>query len=109
MAKLSSPSSANYLEDRVEKRLGDGLKALFTEDRYFYFKFKPFGIIGVPDRILILPGLIMFIELKKPGGIVKPWQERMHDKLARLGCWVEVLSSIEDVDALVGYLKRHYG
>jgi hypothetical protein len=98
----------SYLEDKVEERLGEGLAALFSDDRYFYFKFKPAGIIGVPDRILIVPGAIMFIELKKPDGKRAPWQTRMHDKLRRLGCWIETLYSLEEVEAFLAHLRQHY-
>lgn len=101
--------SANYLEEKVEDRLGKGLKAIFSDDRYAYFKFKPFGIVGVPDRILIVAGVIVFVELKKPDTEPMPWQTRMHDKLRRLGCWIEVFHTLEEVDTFLAYLKEHYG
>lgn len=104
MVKLLSTLSANYLEDRVEKRLGDGLKARFDipwlgEPSYFYFKFRPAGIVGIPDRILLLPGgRLIFVELKKPDGQRSPMQIRMHATLRRLGFLVATLYTLEQVD-----------
>lgn len=95
MAKRPSLSSADkVLEDKVETRFTEGVTALGG----IAFKFKPFGIIGVPDRIVLLPGgILMFVELKKWDGTVKPWQQRMHDKLRELGFRVEVLFGYADV------------
>jgi hypothetical protein len=83
-----------YLEDKVEDELAEGVAALGG----IAFKFKPFGIIGVPDRIVLLPGgRLIFVELKKPDGVLKPWQSRMHQTLRELGFRVEVLWSIGQV------------
>lgn len=83
------------LEEDVENRLAKGVTALGG----IAFKFKPFGIIGVPDRIVLLPGgRLIFVELKKHDGKVKPWQDRMHTKLRKLGFRVEVLWSVSDVE-----------
>lgn len=96
-------SQLDYQEHEVESRLGNGLQARF--DDFLYFKFKPFGIIGVPDRILLLKGgRLIFIELKKPGGIVKPWQKRMHIRLRRLGFRVELVWTYDQVDGFLDHL-----
>lgn len=82
------------LEADVEKTLADGVVVLGG----IAFKFVPAGIIGIPDRIVLLPGgRIVFVELKKPKGIVKPWQRRMHKTLRDLGFRVEVLWTVEQV------------
>ena len=86
------------LEADVEDELSAGMAHLGG----LYFKFRPFGIIGVPDRICLLPGgRLIFVELKKPRGTVKPWQARMHTRLRELGFRVEVLWSIQQVRTFV--------
>lgn len=86
------------LEEDVENRLAKGVIALGG----IAFKFKPFGIIGVPDRIVLLPGgRLIFVELKKVDGVVAPWQRRMHARLRKLGFRVELLWSYTDVDRLL--------
>ena len=88
----------SYLEDKVETALAEGIEALGG----IAFKFKPFGIIGVPDRIVLLPGgRLIFVELKKPDGTVKSWQTRMHAKLRELGFRVELLWSLEEVESFL--------
>jgi hypothetical protein len=90
---LQKRTWAPLLEAKVEDALAEGVTALGG----IAFKFKPFGVIGVPDRIVLLPGgVLIFVELKRPiGGVVKPWQSRMHEKLRNLGFRVEVLSTIQ--------------
>lgn len=61
-------------------------------------KFLP-AIAGVPDRLVILPGGRLFlVELKAPGGRVRPVQRVMHERLERIGLLVPVLSSKDEVD-----------
>lgn len=71
-----------------------------------FLKFRPTGVRGVPDRIVIWPektvigkGLqpmvrhcrIDFIELKTETGALDPWQERMCKRMASYGCNVYVV------------------
>lgn len=59
------------------------------------------GTVGVPDRIVILPGgRVIFVELKAPGEIPTPLQSRVHKMLTGLGADVRVVDSLEAVDAL---------
>lgn len=89
------------LEAKVEDCLVDGVESLGG----LAFKFVPAGIIGIPDRIVLLPGgRLIFVELKKPDGKVKPWQTRMHQTLRNLGFRVEVLWTIEQVNGFLRHL-----
>jgi len=55
---------------------------------------------SVPDRIVTLPGgVIIFVELKAPGKLPKPLQQRDHDIRRALGCDVRVIDSIEGCNA----------
>jgi len=59
------------------------------------------GNNGVPDRIIFLPGVITFAELKAPGKKPDPLQIVQHRRLRALGCDVRVIDSKEQVDALL--------
>lgn len=61
------------------------------------------GHVGAPDRRVMLPGrLPVWIELKAPGVKPESHQLREHNRMRRLGELVEVIDSMEQVDALVG-------
>jgi len=85
------------LERDVEQYLVKRVKALGGE----CFKWVSPGRVGVPDRIVVLPGgQIMFIEVKRPGA--KPTKLQIHtlQMLGRLGCRANWLDSKEAVDDL---------
>ena len=57
------------------------------------------GTVGVPDRLVILPGgAVWLVELKRPGGRVRPTQAVMLGRLVELGANAALLSSKEEVD-----------
>ncbi len=59
------------------------------------------GMAGVPDRICVMPGgRIVLVELKRPGGALRPVQVRVIGILQRLGAEVVVLNSKEQIDAV---------
>lgn len=55
---------------------------------------------GAPDRLVVLPGKLMMVELKAPGVKPEPHQLRMHERLRALGVQVEVIDSVERVEEL---------
>ena len=55
---------------------------------------------SVPDRIVTLPGgVIFFVELKAPGKLPTELQQRDHTARRALGCDVRVIDSIEGCNA----------
>ena len=56
---------------------------------------------GVPDRLVVLRGRVYLVELKAPGGRVRPVQRYWHSLAASAGVQVYLLSSIQEVDAFV--------
>lgn len=80
----------NYLKESVKKIGGRT------------YKFTSPGNAGVPDRICIIPGgFIFFVELKAPGKITRPLQDRQIAKLRNLGCMVYVADSNEQIDRIL--------
>ena len=54
--------------------------------------FKQTCIVGIPDRLVILPGgRHVWVELKTDKGRTSKIQKAVHRKLLKLGCEVEVL------------------
>lgn len=91
------------LEKELEKKLVAGVKALGGKA----YKFVSPGNIGVPDRLIIMPGgYIEFIELKTETGRLSTAQCIQCGKLLNLGCRVQVLRGAEDVKNYLIRLTR---
>ncbi len=78
-----------YLVDRV-KRIGGELR-----------KVRWIGRHAAPDRVLMLDGATVWIELKAPGETPKRHQAREHTRMRNMGQRVEVIDSHEQVDILL--------
>lgn len=66
-------------------------------------KLVPAGYVGIPDRLVLLPGgRVVFVECKKPrGGVVAPMQERWRDRLLDMGMPHRFVFTREDVDEMM--------
>lgn len=65
-------------------------------------KLDPTGRIGLPDRLVILPGRLVFVEVKRPkGGVIAPHQAYWLRWLSSHGHAVRVIDTPESVVELV--------
>lgn len=82
-------------EATVEDALYGGVEALGG----LCIKLNPLWNIGIPDRLVLLPGgRVIFVELKKPDGRLHGKQRKWWPRtLARLGFRLEVLWSVQQV------------
>lgn len=65
------------------------------------FKFISPGNNGVPDRIVLYQGNVFFVELKSPGGNLRPLQKAKCREFERLGFHVYVIDSVETLEAFI--------
>lgn len=84
-------------ESEIENYLVERVKALGGEVR----KVRWIGRRGAPDRLVMLPGKIVWVELKAPGAKTKPHQVREHERMRRMGQRVEVVDSVQAVDEVL--------
>jgi hypothetical protein len=94
-------------ESEVEAYLVKRVKALGGEVR----KVKWLGRNGAPDRLAMLPppalgtwpwpDTTIWVEIKATGKKPEPHQLREHKRMRRMGQRVEVIDSLEGVDALL--------
>ena len=75
-----------YLVAEVRKRGGEA------------YKFTSPAMRGVSDRLVVMPGVVWFVELKTPTGRLTPLQERFRDRMLQLLQRHVVLRSKEEVD-----------
>lgn len=83
-------------EASVETYLRDQVKA----EGGLCIKLSPAGYVGIPDRLVVLPGgWIAFAEVKKPkGGVIGRLQGWWRDELKKLGCRHRFVFDRDEVD-----------
>lgn len=63
------------------------------------YKWVSPGRVGVADRIVLLPGgVVWFVELKTATGRLSPWQKVFAAEMRRMGMNYIVIKSKEEVD-----------
>jgi hypothetical protein len=79
-----------HLRERVKKKGG------------LCVKIPAVHFVGIPDRLVLLPGAVMyFVELKAPGKKPTPKQQSVHEKIRSLGFTVYVIDNKEIIKELV--------
>lgn len=84
-------------ERDIEKKVTDWAK----KNSWLTYKFVSPSNRGVPDRVFIRAGIIIFIEFKAPGKTATPLQAQTIKKMQAHGCEVYVCDNVESaIDAL---------
>lgn len=91
-------------EASVETYLRDQVKA----EGGLCIKLSPAGNVGIPDRLVVLPGgWIAFAEVKKPkGGVIGRLQQWWAGELKRLGSRHFFVFDRADVDSLMAEWRQ---
>lgn len=64
-------------------------------------KFVSPGRRGVPDRIILIDGKTFFVELKRPGGVLRKDQIKMKEKFEKQSISVYVVDTKRKADVLL--------
>jgi hypothetical protein len=90
-------------EGSIEKLL----RTRVDESGGLCIKLSPVGYVGIPDRLVLMPGgRIAFVEVKKPkGGVIAPMQRWWRERLIGLGFRHEFVLTRGDVEKLVEEMK----
>jgi hypothetical protein len=97
-------------ENQVEKHLDERVVEINGLTR----KWVSPGRDGVPDRIVIVEGAVIFVEVKTVDGVVTDTQLREHDRLWSKGAKVTTVYGISGVENLINaitegvMIKRDY-
>lgn len=73
-------------EQAIQSKKTKELEAL----GYYVIKLAKTNKNGIPDLIAIKPNEVLFVEVKKPGGVVSPLQKFRIKELKALGFNVEI-------------------
>ena len=93
-------------EKVIEEYLRDQVKAIGGKA----YKFVSPGNVGVPDRMVLLPGgSTAFAELKAAGKKPTPMQSKQMNYIAGLGFSVWVIDSKDGVDNFIRFCKTRSG
>jgi len=84
-------------ESDIEDYLVKRVRAMGGEVR----KVRWIGRRGAPDRLVMMPTATIWIELKAPGKTPEPHQLREHKRMRALGQRVEIVDSLQSVEALL--------
>lgn len=84
-------------ENKVERYLDDQVKRIGGITR----KWVSPGRDGVPDRIVIRNGKVVFVEVKTTDGKLSPAQVREHDRLRDQGVRVVTIHGEQGVDVFI--------
>lgn len=89
---------------RPEESLEAKCRGIAHEVGGLFFKMNPSGIVGVPDRVVILPGgRTVWVEFKAPFGRLSPVQKAVHAEFEKRGHKVHVVrSTLEFRNAIRG-------
>jgi hypothetical protein len=79
----------NTLKDRVKEAGGEVRKVSWP------------GRVGAPDRVVMLPGRLVWVELKRPGKKPDIHQLREHERMRRMGQTVLVIDNIEAIEEVL--------
>lgn len=85
-------------ERDIERQLVKRVKAAGGDVR----KLAWIGRRGAPDRLVMLPGRFLLVELKAPGGRISRLQDVEHRRLRAAGFDVCVIWKLEDIDEVIG-------
>lgn len=88
-------------EHHIEQALKHGVEAAGG----ICWKLVSPGTTGVPDRICIMSGRIVFVELKAPGRQPRPIQHRRMKQLKDHGMTVLVVDSLAGVEEVLDALS----
>lgn len=89
-------------ERDIEKRLVREIRAMGGEA----FKWVSPGNDGVPDRIVMLPGLIIFVELKTDRGRLAGVQRVQIRRIQRWGQEVVVVQGMDELDQFLERMRH---
>ena len=91
----------------LEKELEKKFKAEVEKLGGRALKLTSPGYAGIMDRmVLFSPGIIVFVEIKRPGEVLRPLQEHRIAGMRGLGFKTWVVDSLESLASLISWIIK---
>lgn len=87
-------------EFKIEDCLEDQIKKIGGK----CYKFVSPGYDGMPDRIVVFRGTVVFVEIKRPNAKPRKLQKIRHAELKAQGVKTAVVSNKQEIEEVVAYL-----
>jgi hypothetical protein len=86
-----------------EKSIESYLRSRVKDAGGLCVKLNPTGYVGIPDRLVVLPGgWVFFVEVKKPqGGVIAKTQMVWRGRLMAMGLQHRFVFTHDDVDGIL--------
>lgn len=91
--------------NQMESKLEDYFTWKARVSGMMAIKFTSPGLAGVPDRILIADGRVLFIELKAPGRKPRKLQNAVVSRMRAHGAKCYCISTMEQADRMLAELR----
>lgn len=88
-----------------EKTIEQALKNAIQADGGICWKLVSPGMDGVPDRLCLKAGRVVFVEVKPPGGKPRPLQQRRMNQLREQGFTCLVIDSMSQIEEVLDALS----
>ncbi len=95
-----------YKNHIIESNVEDYFRKEVTKIGGLCYKFKSPQNSGVPDRIVIYNGLVVFVELKKPGEKPRKLQQSIAKEMRAHGALVFTVDSHKAVNKFIADLSE---
>jgi Holliday junction resolvase len=89
-------NTRNTIESKIERYLYDRIKAIGGE----CIKINSATTRGMPDRIILRQGTIIFVETKATKGKTRLYQRYIHKRIKKQGFPVLIIKTKKEVDWL---------
>lgn len=96
---MESKNTIIESEKALEKKLNKLVEAIL---KGWSLKLLPFNIAGLPDRLVLLPGgIVFFAEIKTTGRPLRPIQKIVINKIRKLGFNVYEIDNSKTLNEII--------
>lgn len=95
------------VQEMIEKKVEDELRKRCEINGWQCLKLELNGVRGFPDRTILTPFGVFFVELKRPkGGVISPHQMYWRGKIRGQEQTWKLVSSLDEVERFIARLEE---